>query len=398
MLTSQSVVAGLVNIETCRKSGILIGSSLANSELIAYKTVTGTLDNLQCVPTAISACAYRYTFQGLTRGVGSTSDLGWASGATAELVHSISNAGTLGFVAAGDSAFVSLVSAGSEALCHRNAGAGNVEEITDCAPVQMADYAEIYPMAEDVMPGDIVEIDDIEVTTMDGDPMRRLRKAATPYARGIVGVVSDPAKATDFNVIGYNIRAEDHPMPLALNGRLMVTVSTENGPIAPGDPITASSEPGVGMKATEPGMIVGFAIHDYSDLAPGRVMVMINPSWWDDDAAAASATIPPGVIMETERGIEVTADLIAIRDDSLASTVTTGPDGVAVIHFTSSLGDNLPVASLTVLGSQLAFAQVETYLQDASGAWSGMRVKTFGPSGAPLGGVTLQYIVVVKPE
>jgi hypothetical protein len=211
-------------------------------------------------------------------------------------------------------------------------------------------------------------------------------------------VVSDPAKATDFNVIGYNIKAEDHPMPLALNGRLMVMVSTENGPIAPGDPITASTVPGVGMKATQPGMIVGFAINDYTELAPGRVMVMINPSWWDDDAAAASVTIPEGVIEETIRGIEVTTDLLTIRDDSLASTVTTGANGTVPVYFSSSLGLNKPVVELTVEGEALAFAQIGSFIQDAGGAYIGMNIKTFAPSGATVGGVTVHYVVVVKPD
>jgi hypothetical protein len=228
-------------------------------------------------------------------------------------------------------------------------------------------------MTPDVSPGDIVEIDDVEVITMDGDPMRRLRKATSPYARGIVGVVSDPAKATDFNVIGYNIREEDHPMPLALNGRLMVTVSTENGPIAPGDPITASTMPGVGMKATEPGMIVGFAINEYSELAPGRVMVMINPGWWDDDATEN----PP------------------FREGPLTAILTTAADGEMQVYFPVAVRAE-PVVALTVKGEHLAFAQVSNFIKGRDGTHVGMKVKTFAPSGAALGRVTVHYVVHLK--
>jgi hypothetical protein len=39
-----------------------------------------------------------------------------------------------------------------------------------------------------------------------------------------------------------------------------VKVSTKNGDIQPGDYITTSDIPGVGMKATEPGRVIGKAL------------------------------------------------------------------------------------------------------------------------------------------
>jgi hypothetical protein len=50
---------------------------------------------------------------------------------------------------------------------------------------------------------------------------------------------------------------------VATAGRTLVYVSTENGPIKVGDPITSSTREGLGMKATRPGTIVGYAVQSY---------------------------------------------------------------------------------------------------------------------------------------
>ena len=298
--------------------------------------------------------------------------------------------------------------ASTTALCSSLANAsapsaGVLYEIRDCSNTPAADYAENYPMAADVVAGDLVTLGEIEVTTTDGDHLRQLVKATAPYARGLVGVVSDPTKATDFNVIGYNIREADHPLPLALNGRVAAILSTENGAIAPGDPITASTVPGIGMKATAPGMIVGFALDAFSAKTPGHVLVFVNPGWWDDDGASTTCSRSrDGAITRTERGIEVTADVVAIRDDSLAGTTTTGTTnttgttGLATVMFAHALGYAKPVVALTVEGAELAFVQIARFIRDADGRYTGFEIKSFAPSGAALGGVTLHYLVIAK--
>lgn len=45
-------------------------------------------------------------------------------------------------------------------------------------------------------------------------------------------------------------------------GIYLVKFNSENGPIKKGDIVTTSSEPGVAMKATESGMIIGIALED----------------------------------------------------------------------------------------------------------------------------------------
>ncbi len=73
--------------------------------------------------------------------------------------------------------------------------------------------------------------------------------------------------------------------PVALAGRISVLVTDENGSIKAGDPITSSSTPGYGMKATEAGPIVGYALGDFEE-GKGKVAVNISRSWYASKTTA----------------------------------------------------------------------------------------------------------------
>ena len=53
---------------------------------------------------------------------------------------------------------------------------------------------------------------------------------------------------------------EGKPVIVGLSGRVPVKVSTKNGDIRPGDYITTSDIPGVGMRATRAGHVIGKAL------------------------------------------------------------------------------------------------------------------------------------------
>jgi len=83
------------------------------------------------------------------------------------------------------------------------------------------------------------------------------RLADTPYHAQLFGVVQlEPAVA--LNVVG-----NDETYPLVSQGTVHVNVSTINGPIDAGQLITSSLQPGVGMLATEPGLVLGRALKAY---------------------------------------------------------------------------------------------------------------------------------------
>jgi len=172
----------------------------------------------------------------------------------------------------------------SVALCGSHAGGGGATatnvEIVDCTGTPAADYAEMYPTDGTLETGDVVAIGVEFTATTKDDTLATLTKTTEPYQSTLLGIVSDPSDITDFNVIGHNIKEEDNPLPIALNGRVKVKVSLENGPIEAGDYLTSSTEPGIAMKAIDPGRVIGLALNSYDGTEEdNKVLVFINPHW-----------------------------------------------------------------------------------------------------------------------
>jgi hypothetical protein len=154
-------------------------------------------------------------------------------------------------------------------------------QLTYCQKSAGADYAEWIPGSQDAVSQSIVSI----------DPGKndRVILSANPYDESVVGIVATRP--------GWIIGQEDKDgVQLALSGRVPTKVSLINGEIKRGDPITTSSIPGVGMKATEAGPIVGKAmepLNTESSLVPcnspstgegsfcGTISVFVNVSWYD---------------------------------------------------------------------------------------------------------------------
>lgn len=115
---------------------------------------------------------------------------------------------------------------------------------------------------KDIEDGDIVSF-------VDGN-YRLSDKSYDPFVFGIASV--DPAFALgspDFS----------NGVPVVSLGRSFIRLSTINGPISRGDPITTSPIPGIGAKADGFGHIVGVALEDYREPDPekiGKVPVAID--------------------------------------------------------------------------------------------------------------------------
>jgi hypothetical protein len=75
-------------------------------------------------------------------------------------------------------------------------------------------------------------------------------------------------------------------VPVALAGRIPVKVSAENGRVKAGDFLTASSIPGVAMKATKAGPIIGQALQDFSylDNDIGLIVAFVKTSYFTGKA------------------------------------------------------------------------------------------------------------------
>jgi hypothetical protein len=91
--------------------------------------------------------------------------------------------------------------------------------------------------------------------------------------------------------VGNDIFDPAHPDNTALVGllgQIPVKVSTANGPIHTGDMLTTSSESGVAVKATSPGMVLGSALADYTSSTDGEIMVYVHVGYYAPPMQSAS--------------------------------------------------------------------------------------------------------------
>ena len=120
-------------------------------------------------------------------------------------------------------------------------------------------------VSESVEPGDVVG--------MDPDRPNHYRKTREPYSTFVAGVIT----VRPVVELGMSGKAAEGPV-LALSGTAKVKVTTENGPVGPGDLLTTSSTPGYAMvcrdKARCSGAIIGKALQPL-DSGKGRIEVLL---------------------------------------------------------------------------------------------------------------------------
>lgn len=153
--------------------------------------------------------------------------------------------------------------------------------------------------AENITTSD-VSIGAADVVVMDPAQPDHVIKASQPYAAGLLGVISThPGFLT--NASSENEAGATDQRPLALSGRVPVKVSTENGAIEPGDYLTSSDIPGVAMKATSAGAVIGKAMGSFdgssadttdcqapdgSNYRCGKVLLFIDNTYYMSGADA----------------------------------------------------------------------------------------------------------------
>ena len=188
----------------------------------------------------------------------------------------------------------------SERLCHGGSDAATgLVAISDCSGTP-GDYAEIYGSSDTSLEaGDLVVVDpnrNAEIVSKDGKQGSKafVLKSDSSYDHKLIGVVS-----TDPNeVIGQNFNASENPIPIALNGRVPVKVSSEGGSISAGDPLTSSSIPGVAMKATKSGPIIGKALGSYNDSGIGNILIFVSVGWYV--AGVENNEVPGNTSIDTD--------------------------------------------------------------------------------------------------
>lgn len=145
----------------------------------------------------------------------------------------------------------------------------------DGETIERLDLAEEFNTKELVEPGDVLVINN--------DNSGNLSKSRLTYDKNVIGVVSSNPALTFANGgitnTSTNNQAKTLHPAVALTGRVPIKVSTENGPIEPGDLLTTSSVPGTAMKATDNEQlqhaVVGKALETFNKKEPGKVLAII---------------------------------------------------------------------------------------------------------------------------
>ncbi|MFA6018206.1 MAG: hypothetical protein WCT28_00365 [Patescibacteria group bacterium] len=126
------------------------------------------------------------------------------------------------------------------------------------------DFAEMFASRDGLQPGEVVVFGD------EGQYVKR--STGETYSQIVAGIVS-----TKPGFLAGENRAGSYPIALA--GRVPTFVSTENGAIHIGDPLTTASMPGFAMRATEAGPILGYAAESFSGIT-GSIVVYVNVSYY----------------------------------------------------------------------------------------------------------------------
>lgn len=184
------------------------------------------------------------------------------------------------------------------------------------------DLAENYLVSGKVIRGNLISIDNSTPSTV--------TKANSSH-KNLLGIVTTNPGAVMDTEGGFHIgeatkpQYENEKTPIALIGTVPALVTSQNGPIAIGDPIGLSSLPGFGTKSVTTGQIIGksFEIFNPNDSSclftssisainwpeddgrnfakpcfklpdgtyVGKIMVSVNTSWYDPNAYLTSSIV-----------------------------------------------------------------------------------------------------------
>jgi hypothetical protein len=150
------------------------------------------------------------------------------------------------------------------------------------APFCNADIAEAFRTEVETEAGDVVML-------MASEHEPSVQKTMRAYESALVGVVStSPGLVLDQ---GMTRLAGDNTglvtptkTVVAMLGRVPTKVSMENGAIEVGDALTSSSTPGIAMRATKAGRILGYALEPA--VSEGNVLAWLEPGYY----------LPPGAV------------------------------------------------------------------------------------------------------
>jgi len=185
-----------------------------------------------------------------------------------------------------------------------------------------ADLAEIYGTKDaSIEPGDVVSLDSSMVAGV--------KKSNKPYDSNVFGIISTQPSL----VMGTVEDPGATPVMVAFSGRVPVKVSTENGPIKAGDLLTASSVPGVAMRATKAGQVIGQAMIGFDGEGAGQILAFVKTDYGNgakladlvsnpENSELTNANIGKAALVQfiaQKEQLATSADMSEITTDRLAA-------------------------------------------------------------------------------
>ena len=215
-----------------------------------------------------------------------------------------------------------------------------------------ADLAENYTSGTKLLPGEVVSLDP---TSEHG-----VKRTGYAYQSDAIGVVST---TPGFVAGGYT----EDSYPIALAGRVPVKFSTENGMIYPGDRLAVSSIPGVAMRATKAGRVIGIAMTTEST-------DMLTTCDGDDDTATRKCgTVMMFVNLMDYSGTPVEVAMADSASDGVTTADTGADQGLAGSDGSVRLATAMPTKQEQILAflrktrdSQATSSQSELYTDRVS--------------------------------
>jgi len=208
-------------------------------------------------------------------------------------------------------------------------------------------------------------------------------KATISYDQNLLGVVS----YSDIPALGAKLN--NNYLPISLAGRVPVKVSTENGAIKEGDYLTSSTLPGVAMKATNAGPVIGKALEPFpNDQTPmtndqgyqtGKILMFVNSTWYGGESSEIvlnpDGTIDDKVTVETGGTGDFLANLTAglrnlgvdIVDGVIKATqLVVNEVKTKVLRISVEQGKDATVGSATIPAQQIEFRVNNTLVEQDS--------------------------------
>ncbi|HSW89961.1 MAG TPA: hypothetical protein VLH19_03765, partial [Patescibacteria group bacterium] len=196
-----------------------------------------------------------------------------------------------------------------------------------------ADLAEHYNSLDPLNPGDVV--------MLDPDHPLHVKKTDTAYASTVFGVVStDPGL-----VLGKEEQASAsaaHSYPIALTGRVPVTIDPSSSLIRIGDYLASGNQPGTAMKANKASHVIGQALENW-DPSDGKssITVFVRTSYID-----------PGTVVTTD----ASEDLFTV--ETASESAQTATDSAQTATASASLSYVIKNSFGTVVDRVLALARL----------------------------------------